>query len=227
MFTLSVSAGVNTLIIKCAERSVEKIKLRGDDRTRFTDKEIEILSGLNHKHVVRYYNCWIEDPVKQVDDPDDTESTQISSSAAVDEMSDPFAPPDPKDPFAYNAAENSKSLSFPPVRFSLAAKRFDEVTSSDEDESESESDTEEDSESGEETESEHPIVKAGRANGKKQDQPLTNSSIVTDTTNSDPSAFRTLYISMAFVDNVSGVSARLTRARSELMSSGDFTGTHR
>lgn len=157
---------------------------------------------MSHKHIVRYFNCWIEDPVKPVDDPDDTESTQTASSAAVDEISDPFAPPDPKDPFAYNAAENSKSLSFPPVRFSLAAKRFDEVTSSDEDEDETESDTEV-SESGEETESEHPIVKSNKGRDRKPEIPITNLSILTDTTNSDPSSFRTLYIAMEFVDNVS------------------------
>lgn len=194
----------NSFLIKGAE----KIKLRGDDRRRVTDKEIQILSVLSHKHIVRYFNCWIEDPVKQVDDPDDTESTQTASTPAVDEISDPFAPPDPKDPFAYNAAENSKSLSFPPVRFSLAAKRFDEVTSSDDDDDdetdETESETEK-SDSGEETESEHPIVRApaNKAKGKKAEAPPTNSSFVTDTSNSDPSTFRTLYIAMEFVDNVS------------------------
>lgn len=176
----------------------EKIKLRGDDRRRVTDKEIQILSVLSHKHIVRYFNCWIEDPVKPVGD-DDTDSVDTASTpavAAVDEISDPFAPPDPKDPFAYNT-DNSKSLSFPPVRFSLAAKRFDEVTSSDEDETESDTE-EEDETSGEETESEHPIVRA-----KKQESQGVHMSSVTDTTNNDPSSFRTLYIAMEFVDNVS------------------------
>lgn len=149
---------------------------------------------------MRYFNCWIEDPVKQVgNNDDDTESTQTaSSSAAVDEISDPFAPPDPKDPFAYNAAENSKSLSFPPVRFSLAAKRFDEVTSSDEDDGDSETEDEEEEDSGDETESEHPLARS-----KHPEPPVAHASIMTDTTNSDPATFRTLYIAMEFVDNVS------------------------
>lgn len=221
----------------------EKIKLRGDDRRRVTDKEIQILSVLSHPHIVRYFNCWIEDPVKQEGDPDDTESTQTASPAAVDEKSDPFATPDPKNPFAYNSAENSKSLSFPPVRFSLAARPFDEMSSSDEedddngevndnvnDESASESETEGDEESGQETESEHPIVKAGKGNykGKKQDAPPANSSIVTDTTNSDPSAFRTLYIAMAFVNNVSYISLDTYSTHvNKLTVPGHFTGTHR
>lgn len=145
----------------------------------------------------------------------------------MDEISDPFAPPDPKDPFAYSSTENSKSLSFPPVRFSLAAKRFDEITSSDEDESETESDTADDDDSGEETESEHPVVKAGvdKGKGKKQDPPMTNSSFVTDTTNSDPSSFRTLYIAMEFVDNVSCLIGSITWYK--LTVSGDFAGTDR
>lgn len=198
-----------------------------------TDKEIQILSVLSHKHIVRYFNCWIEDPVKQVDDPDDTESTRTASPAAVDQKSDPFATPDPQNPFAYNSTENSKSLSFPPVRFSLAARRIDEMTSSEEDddddddeddddsESESESDTEGNDESGEETESENPITKTNQGNGKakgkggkkQESAPPTNSSMVTDTTNPDPSAFRTLYIAMEFVDNVSLLSMTFEKER--------------
>jgi hypothetical protein len=116
---------------------------------------------------------------------------------AVDEISDPFAPPDPKNPYAFNR-ESSKSLSFPPVRFSLATRRQDESSS---DESDTESS---DADSGEETESERPKVKEKIAGVVARISPSdVPSSAVTGTSNSDPAAYRTLYIAMEFVDNVS------------------------
>lgn len=185
-----------------------------------TEKEIQILPRLTHRHIVRYFYCWIEDPITQAIEADDTEASSAIAGPdiGVDEISDPFAPPDPRDPFAYNASaeqsqSHSKSMSFPPVRFSLATRRFDEATSSDEDEDDSESGSstsdEEDDDSGEETESEHPVVRAqAQAHSQIQKQkqnghaPPTQSSAITGSTNSDPTAFRTLYIVMEFVDNV-------------------------
>ena len=168
---------------------IEKIKLRDEDSRQVTDKEIQILSALSHKHIVRYFNCWTEDPIASTH-----EETEELVASAVDEISDPFAPPDPKNPYAFNR-ESSKSLSFPPVRFSLATRRQDESSSD-------ESDTEtSDADSGEETESERPKAKEKVvARISPSDVP---SSAVTGTTNSDPAAFRTLFIAMEFVDNVS------------------------
>lgn len=171
----------------------EKIKLRDEDSRQVTDKEIQILSALSHKHIVRYFNCWTEDPIAAIQ-----EETEELAVPAVDEISDPFAPPDPQNPYAFNR-DSSKSMSFPPVRFSLATRRQDESSS---DESDTESS---DDDSGEETESERPKPKeekVGRVTARKAPSDVP-SSAVTGTTNSDPSAFRTLYIAMEFVDNVS------------------------
>jgi len=172
----------------------EKIKLRDEDSRQVTDKEIQILSALSHKHIVRYFNCWTEDPVATI--PEETEEL---ASAAVDQISDPFAPPDPKNPYAFNR-DSSKSLSFPPVRFSLATRRQDESSSD-----ESDNDETLDEDSGEETESERPKpknVKPVKVVAKKPPSDVP-SSAVTGTTNSDTTGFRTLYIAMEFVDNVS------------------------
>jgi translation initiation factor 2-alpha kinase 4 len=171
---------------------IEKIKLRDEDSRQVTDKEIQILSALSHKHIVRYFNCWTEDPIASTH-----EETEELVAPAVDEISDPFAPPDPKNPYAFNR-ESSKSLSFPPVRFSLATRRQDESSS---DESDTDSS---DADSGEETESERPKVKEKIAGVVARISPSdVPSSAVTGTSNSDPAAYRTLYIAMEFVDNVS------------------------
>lgn len=171
---------------------IEKIKLRDEDSRQTTDKEIQILSALSHKHIVRYFNCWTEDPIASTH-----EEVEELVALAVDEISDPFAPPDPKNPYAFNR-ESSKSLSFPPVRFSLATRRQDESSS---DGSDTESS---DADSGEETESERPQAKDKVVNAVARTAPSdVPNSAVTGTTNSDPAAFRTLFIAMEFVDNVS------------------------
>ena len=115
----------------------------------------------------------------------------------MDQVSDPFAPPDPQNPYAYR--DSSKSLSFPPVRFSLATRRQDEDSSDESDDEEGSDD-----DSGEETESERPIARAEKVIAQKS--PEIASSAFTGTSHSDPAVCRTLYIAMEFVDNVSVLS---------------------
>jgi hypothetical protein len=122
-----------------------------------------------------------------------------TSTPTVDQVSDPFAPPDPQNPYAYR--DSSKSLSFPPVRFSLATRRQDEDSSDDSSDEEGSN-----TDSGEETESERPIARKEKVVTNKS--PEVPSSAFTGTSQTDPAVCRTLYIAMEFVDNVSTASSR-------------------
>lgn len=183
LFTQLVSR--NCAFVKCAPNSqpTEKVKVRDEK-----DKEIQILPALSHSHVVRYFGCWVEDPGKPPENhEDDSESNETVSHTPAEELSDPFAPPDPQNPYLQKP-ENSKSLPYPSFRFGLGPEDDSEPSDISEDEEE-------------DTESELPELPVIKA--KKQDAQLVHSSSVTGTTNDDPSLFRTLYIAMQFVDNVS------------------------
>lgn len=167
-----------------------------------TDREIQVLSIVNHKHVVRYFNCWIEDPIQQVE-LETTQDSESSSSTpgAVDEISDVFALGVPSDPFA-----KAKSRSYPIVSFGIGSSRGGTNVASRHDDSEEETDDDEGhqttEDSGDETESELPIAKPKqKRNGVVSSS--VPSSALTDASRADPTSYRTLYIAMEFVDNVS------------------------
>jgi translation initiation factor 2-alpha kinase 4 len=164
-----------------------------------TDREIQVLSIVNHKHVVRYFNCWIEDPIQQVE-PETIQDSESSSSTpgAVDEIFDLGVP---SDPFA-----KAKSRSYPIVSFGIGSSRGGTNLASRHDDSEEETDDDDGhqttEDSGDETESELPIAKP---NQNRNGVVLSSvpSSALTDASRADPTSYRTLYIAMEFVDNVS------------------------
>lgn len=176
-----------------------------------TDREIQVLSIVNHKHVVRYFNCWIEEPqgpVKQLTAEESETST--STPQAADSGSDIFAPGIPSDPFAYKSSDNSTSLRFPNTRYGVPGRSKDPsrnkfwASADSDDESEEDDSVEESGEdSGEETESEHPIAIKSQAKRKAVAPASVPSSALTDASSSEPGSVRTLYIAMEFVDNVS------------------------
>jgi translation initiation factor 2-alpha kinase 4 len=178
-----------------------------------TDREIQVLSIVNHKHVVRYFNCWIEEPQGPVkhSNTEDVESS-ASTPQAADSGSDIFAPGIPNDPFAYRSADNSTSLRFPDTRYGVPGRskdpsrnKFWASADSDDDSDEEGSVEESGSDSGEETESEHPVAKPNeKRNGVVSAS--VPSSALTDASSADPGSVRTLYIAMEFVDNVSPLS---------------------
>ena len=182
----------------------EKVKLRPEDNEAKVYREVNNLSRVSHPNIVRYHACWIEDanPLAAASISDASDVTTPTASVS-EEASDPFAV---NFDDLSRSRDQSRSASFPRIRFANSE------SDSEEDEDESESDTE--SDSSEETAadpSEH--FSRGRAMTMTRARPIIGpgghigpSGSGTGTTTDNGAVQSILYIQMEFVEKVgSGV----------------------
>lgn len=176
-------------------------------------REVNSLSRVSHQYIVRYYSCWLED-VGLPDTPlgDDGTSTLHSSvnssavnSSNVSSESDIFAVKfDDFDDKSTSRLDQSRSASFPRIRFADDSDEDD--NDSEDDESSDDDESESDSDSG--WESEHTIADPSASKPTKSQsqaiaisKPSTKpSASITGATTDDDSVQRILYIQMEFVE---------------------------
>ncbi|WVF67821.1 hypothetical protein IAT40_002582 [Kwoniella sp. CBS 6097] len=171
--------------------AIKKVKLRPEDNEQKVYREVNNLSRVNHQHIVRYYSCWLEDanPPQLTPTADDsTPGPAIATSNSTEE--DIFALN--FDDASFSRRDQSRSASFPRIRF---ADESDEEEEEDSEES-SDSDTESDS-SGASTAADPSDI---RGRGLRIPIASKPSESVTDATTDDGTVQRILYIQMEFVE---------------------------
>lgn len=175
----------------------EKIKLRPEDNVNRVLREVNSLSRVSHQYIVRYYSCWLEEvgpPAPMFDDM--TSSTTTSSHVSSEE--DIFAVN--FDDLSVSRRDQSRSASFPRIRFTAG---------SDSDDSDDDSDDSADSDDSDGTIPDPSAsgARPGRSSSKAVSVPSRPShhpsGSYTGTTNDDSSFQRILYIQMEFVEKVS------------------------
>lgn len=172
---------------------------------------------MNHQHIVRYYGCWLEDAnppdlTPTLEDSVHTAST-AGTGATCSTEEDIFAVN--FDDFSLSRRDQSRSASFPRIRFTNS--NGDDDDDSDEDDSSEEDDTESDTESDSSAATADPSEPRGRsqpqsslfqqrpqAQSQRQSipgKPSASTSVMTSST-SDGMVRRILYIQMEFVEKV-------------------------
>ena len=132
---MSVPSALRRTARLTARRAVKKIRLRTSQSDQKIFREVDTLSRLNHRYIVRYYTTWIE-----TSDHVSTATSAVGSSAGTsvptgphgdtEEASDPFAIDFDAldlDLDAYNA---QSTASFPAITFTRSGTpRSDETAS--------------------------------------------------------------------------------------------------
>lgn len=172
--------------------AIKKVKLRPEDNTAKVYREVNNLSRVSHQFIVRYHACWIED----VNPPSGTPlASQDSSTPTASGSTEDNGDIDISDPFAINfddisRRDQSRSASFPRIRFA----------NSDSDSDEDEDDSDADSDSSDETAAD-PSEQRGRPlNAFASAPPPRASTTGTGTTTDDGAVHSILYIQMEFVE---------------------------
>lgn len=179
----------------------EKVKLRPEDNEQKVYREVNSLSRVSHHHIVRYYGCWLEDAtppeisqiVSQPPSSGPTPSTTTSS-----EEEDIFATN--FDDLSFSRRDQSRSASFPRIRFANSGD--DDDVDDDDDESDS-ADSSDDNESDAETAADPSDLRGRAAISKPMTVPPKPSMSLTGTSTDGGSVQRILYIQMEFVEKVS------------------------
>ncbi|EAL17471.1 hypothetical protein CNBM1630 [Cryptococcus deneoformans B-3501A] len=195
--------------------AIKKVKLRPEDNEQKVYREVNNLSRVNHQHIVRYYGCWLEDAnppdlTPTLEDSVHTAST-AGTGATCSTEEDIFAVN--FDDFSLSRRDQSRSASFPRIRFTNS--NGDDDDDSDEDDSSEEDDTESDTESDSSAATADPSEPRGRsqpqsslfqqrpqAQSQRQSipgKPSASTSVMTSST-SDGMVRRILYIQMEFVE---------------------------
>ncbi|KAK8850742.1 hypothetical protein IAR55_004662 [Kwoniella newhampshirensis] len=173
--------------------AIKKVKLRPEDNEQKVYREVNNLSRVNHQHIVRYYSCWLEDANPPQLTPTADDSTPGPPSGSTQEE-DIFALN--FDDASFSRRDQSRSASFPRIRFANSGGDDDDDTSSDD--SETDSDSVSDSESSDAETAADPSEARGRASASAvQSKPSIS---LTDTTTDDGMVERILYIQMEFVE---------------------------
>ncbi|WVR08793.1 hypothetical protein IAU60_005851 [Kwoniella sp. DSM 27419] len=96
--------------------AIKKVKLRPEDNEQKVYREVNNLSRVNHQHIVRYYSCWLEDanPPQLTPTADDSTPGPAVTSASTQEE-DIFALN--FDDASFSRRDQSRSASFPRIRF--------------------------------------------------------------------------------------------------------------
>lgn len=178
-----------------ADSISEKVKLRPEDNEAKVYREVNNLSRVSHQYIVRYHACWIEDQNQQPPTPSESDVTTPTPTASISE--------EPSDPFAINfddisRRDQSRSASFPRIRFANGDD------SDEEDTSDSDSDADSDSTSSDETAAD-PSEMRGRGMFARQSmaiQARPSGSAATGTTTDEGAVQSILYIQMEFVEKV-------------------------
>jgi translation initiation factor 2-alpha kinase 4 len=189
--------------VDCLENDVdhtEKVKLRPEDNEAKVYREVNNLSRVSHQYIVRYHACWIEDQTPQPPTPSESDVSTPTPNASISD--------EPSDPFAINfddmsRRDQSRSASFPRIRFANG-------DDSDE-EDDSDSDADSDATSSDETAAD-PSELRGRGAFVRQSmpiQPRISESAATGTTADEGAVQSILYIQMEFVEKVSDAPRRL------------------
>ncbi|OXG72558.1 eukaryotic translation initiation factor 2-alpha kinase [Cryptococcus neoformans Gb118] len=196
--------------------AIKKVKLRPEDNEQKVYREVNNLSRVNHQHIVRYYGCWLEDANPPDLTPTLEDSTHAASTtgtgATCSTEEDIFAVN--FDDFSLSRRDQSRSASFPRIRFTNS-NGDDDDDDSDEGDSSEEDDTESDTESDSSAATADPSEPRGRshpqsslfqqgpeARSQRQSipgKPSASTSVMTSST-SDGMVRRILYIQMEFVE---------------------------
>nr|XP_019050908.1 PEK/GCN2 protein kinase [Kwoniella bestiolae CBS 10118]OCF29838.1 PEK/GCN2 protein kinase [Kwoniella bestiolae CBS 10118] len=173
--------------------AIKKVKLRPEDNEAKVYREVNNLSRVNHQHIVRYYSCWLEDanPPQLTPTADEPTPGPIPSTVSTEE--DIFALD--FDDASFSRRDQSRSASFPRIRFA----------NEDEDEDDEEEDSDDDGESGSESDSDASTAadpSEMRERGRSLNIPIPPkpSASITDATTDDGNVQRILYIQMEFVE---------------------------
>lgn len=185
--------------------AAEKIKLRPEDNVNRVLREVNSLSRVSHQYIVRYYSCWLEEvgpPEPQMFD-DMTASTTTSSHVSSEE--DIFAVN--FDDLSVSRRDQSRSASFPRIRFTAGSSDSDDDSDDDDDDDDSDDDDDDTDSDDSDGTIPDPSASGQRARGKSASKavsvPSRPSGSYTGTTNEDASFQRILYIQMEFVEKVS------------------------
>ena len=120
---------------------VKKVRLRTPNTDNKILREINALSRLSHRFVVRYYTAWFEDlelasaTVSSDDSGDDTATSVLSGITRRDGSSDPFGID-----FDDLGSESRSSTSFPSIHFTGSGSGASEGSDGDIDGDETEAD---------------------------------------------------------------------------------------
>ncbi|WWC65005.1 uncharacterized protein I303_107619 [Kwoniella dejecticola CBS 10117] len=175
--------------------AIKKVKLRLEDDEAKVYREVNNLSRVNHQHIVRYYSCWLEDanppqltPTADDSTPGPSASNNTGSTSEEDIFALNF------DDASFSRRDQSRSASFPRIRF--ANEEEDDEEDSDEDSASSESDSDSDNSTAAD-----PSEMRDRGRSMNVPIPPKPSQSITDATTDDGTVERILYIQMEFVDN--------------------------
>lgn len=168
---------------------------------------------MNHQHIVRYYGCWLEDanpPDVTLTLEDSIHSTSTAGTGATcSTEEDIFAVN--FDDFSLSRRDQSRSASFPRIRFTNS--NGDDDDDSDDDDSSEDDDSDSDTESESSAATADPSEPRGRSQPKSSlfrqrsqrqsipGKPSASTSVMTSST-SDGMVRRILYIQMEFVEKV-------------------------
>nr|XP_019007722.1 PEK/GCN2 protein kinase [Kwoniella pini CBS 10737]OCF46503.1 PEK/GCN2 protein kinase [Kwoniella pini CBS 10737] len=179
--------------------AIKKVKLRLEDDEAKVYREVNNLSRVNHQHIVRYYSCWLEDakPPQHTPTADDsTPGPAMTSNTGSTSEEDIFALN--FDDASFSRRDQSRSASFPRIRFANEDDDEDEDEDSDDGSSSSESDSDGDSDN---STAADPSEMRERGRSANVPIPPKPSQSITDATTDDGTVERVLYIQMEFVDN--------------------------
>lgn len=171
--------------------AIKKVKLRPEDNTAKVYREVNNLSRVSHQYIVRYHACWIEDVNPPLGTPSTSED-QTTPTVSASESNGTGGDIDLSDPFAINfddfsRRDQSRSASFPRIRFANS-------------DSDSDEDSDADSDSSDETAAD-PSEQRGRShNARNPSQVMRPSTTGTGTTTDDGAFHSILYIQMEFVE---------------------------
>ncbi|OCF54570.1 PEK/GCN2 protein kinase [Kwoniella mangroviensis CBS 10435] len=169
--------------------AIKKVKLRPEDNEAKVYREVNNLSRVNHQHIVRYYSCWLEDANPPQLTPTADNSTPGPALTSHSTEEDIFALD--FDDASFSRRDQSRSASFPRIRF--ANEGDDEDGDSDDDDSDSESDSDASTAA-------DPSEMRERGRSSNIPIPPKPSASVTDATTDDGNVQRILYIQMEFVE---------------------------
>ncbi|WWC92548.1 uncharacterized protein L201_007507 [Kwoniella dendrophila CBS 6074] len=178
--------------------AIKKVKLRPEDNEAKVYREVNNLSRVNHQHIVRYYSCWLEDANPPHLTPTAEDSTPgPGPSAASTQEEDIFALN--FDDASFSRRDQSRSASFPRIRFANEDGDDDDDDEDDDSDNDSEDD-DSDSDSDTSTAADpSELRERGRLlNIAIPPRPSTTS--ITDATTDDGIVERILYIQMEFVE---------------------------
>ncbi|KAL7420932.1 eukaryotic translation initiation factor 2-alpha kinase [Cryptotrichosporon argae] len=185
--------------------AIKKVKLRPEDNEQKVFREVNSLSRVSHQYIVRYYGCWLEEvgPPERSDSVDSAPATSASESIPTPAVDDDDIFAVNLDELNMSRREQSRSASFPRIRFANSENSDDDDEDDDSDETDSTDGTDTDSDSGTDSDAEtaaDPSEQANRGRARPLAIPIKHSRSVTDTTTDDGMVQRILYIQMEFVE---------------------------